>query len=389
MSSGPVKFLSVIIAFAVLLYFGIPLFGMLEEGPGTVVAENYTAKISAPLSGGIILRDEEYVEYPGGIYVDVTAVPGKHLSKGQAIAVLYSSEALWQGSVRVREIDENLRLLNEVSGGDKLAAKLKTLTTELRELPPSSDPVSAGTLAVQIDYLLKNGDNIAAIAAQLKTERAGIAYSSSGTVAAKQPGVFYDKPDGFVTYKGSPLNITTDELARLRSLNPAVGFDVAGAMVYGTTWYYAAETDNANAKALDGITPGDRGRVVPVLFDGTKNPVDLKIETVNYSEKGNAVIVFSCKTALADFLGLRFSDAKAITKEYSGLFVPRGAVKVENSKPCVYIVSGPFALRKYIDILTEEDNGYVVKIDPGDTSGLRMGDIMLIGGKDLYDGKIL
>jgi hypothetical protein len=114
----------------------------------------------------------------------------------------------------------------------------------------------------------------------------------------------------------------------------------------------------------------------------------LKIETVNY-EKDKAVIVFSCKTALADFLDLRFTDAKAITKEYSGLFVPRGAVKVENSKPCVYIVSGPFALRKYITILTEEENGYVVSIDPGDTSGLRMGDIMLIGGKDLYDGKIL
>jgi hypothetical protein len=256
MSSGPVKFLSVIIAFAVLLYFGIPLFGMLEEGPGTIVAENYTAKITAPLSGGIILRDEEYVEYPNEVYVDVTAVSGKHLSKGQAIAVLYSSEALWQGSVRVREIDENLRLLNEVTGGDKLSAKLKTLTNELRELPPERDPVRAGNLAVQIEYLLKNGNNTAAIAAELKTERNSIAYSSSGTIAARQPGIFYNNADGFVNYDKSPLNITTDELARLRTSTPTVGYSVAGAMVYGTTWYYAAETDAENAKTLDGITPG-------------------------------------------------------------------------------------------------------------------------------------
>ncbi|MDR0858226.1 MAG: hypothetical protein LBN97_04265 [Oscillospiraceae bacterium] len=388
MSSGPVKFLSVIIAIAVLLYFGIPLFAMLEEGPGTAVAENYTAMVTAPLSG-IILRDEEYIECPGDVFVDVTAVSGKHLSKGQAIAVMYNSEALWQGSVRVREIDENLRLLNEVTGGERLAAKLRDLSRELRELPSGSNAVLAAELAVQLDYLLKNGENAETIIAQLKSERAGISYMSSGSVYAKRPGVFYDKPDGFVRYASNPLNITAEELAKLRGETPDIGYSVAGAMAYGTTWYYAAETDADSAKVLESLTPGDRGRTVNVRFDGYDTPVALKIETVNYSGKDKAAVIFSCKTALADFLSERFINAKAVTKEYEGLFVPRGAVKVENSKPCVYIVSGPFAQRKYINILTEEDDGYVAEVNPSDSGGLRMGDIILIGGKDLYDGKIL
>ena len=87
---------------------------------------------------------------------------------------------------------------------------------------------------------------------------------------------------------------------------------------------------------------------------------------------------------------LRQQSADVVFNSYSGLRVPKDAVRVdENGRTGVYILEGAVARWKTIEILHDNGESYVVTLDKSSTNNLWPGDEIIVGAKDLYDGKVV
>ena len=87
---------------------------------------------------------------------------------------------------------------------------------------------------------------------------------------------------------------------------------------------------------------------------------------------------------------LRQQSADVVFASYSGLRVPKDAVRVnENGKIGVYILEGAVARWKPINILHDNGESYVAALDKSSTNNLWPGDEIIVGAKDLYNGKVV
>ena len=86
---------------------------------------------------------------------------------------------------------------------------------------------------------------------------------------------------------------------------------------------------------------------------------------------------------------LRQQSAEIVFTSYSGLRVPKSAVRVENGQTGVYILEGTLAKWKPITILHDTGESYVAALDTSSTDNLWPGDELIINAKNLYDGKVV
>ena len=114
------------------------------------------------------------------------------------------------------------------------------------------------------------------------------------------------------------------------------------------------------------------------------------VESISDIENGACVVVFSCDYALADTISMRRQSAEILKAVYSGIKVPKKAVRLdENGDECVYVVTGPRMEKKTINIIYEFEGFYLVAVDNERTDALRIGDSIIVSAKNLYDGKVV
>ena len=81
--------------------------------------------------------------------------------------------------------------------------------------------------------------------------------------------------------------------------------------------------------------------------------------------------------------------ADVVFISYSGLRVPKEAVRVQNGQVGVYVVEGNAAAWKPIVILHDNGESYVVELDKSSTDNLWPGDEIIVGARNLYEGKVV
>ena len=93
---------------------------------------------------------------------------------------------------------------------------------------------------------------------------------------------------------------------------------------------------------------------------------------------------------MQDVTLLREQSADVVFASYSGLRVPKDAVRVDESgQPGVYVLEGAAAKWKTIEILHDNGESYVVKLDKSSTDNLWPGDEVIVNAKNLYNGKVV
>ena len=107
------------------------------------------------------------------------------------------------------------------------------------------------------------------------------------------------------------------------------------------------------------------------------------------NEAGSRLLILSSDNDLQNVTLLRQQSAEVVFASYSGLRVPKSAVRVENGQTGVYILEGTLAKWKAITILHDTGESYVVEKDTSSTNNLWPGDELIINAKNLYDGKVV
>ncbi len=351
---------------------------------------------------GVILRNEILVESDNNGVLHFMIEDGNRVSKDGVIANVYSSES---ASITLSQIDRLKKQIGDIedilSFNNLDAANLELINNKINDnfnnLIRSGAYGNYNNLEENSHELLSSinrrqaamgqTDNFSAQLDSLNAELTKLTASLSnatGVIKAKESGYFLSKTDGYeTTLKTSELDkITPEFLNNLKT--ESYSKSTVGKIVSDYEWYIAAEVslnDSMNYKAGDALEIHTSVKSSPIL--------SVTVEKINISDNNSkAVIIFACSEMNTELASMRSGPMTVVSKTYTGLRVPKKALRVVDSKKGVYVVSGMQAKFVETETLYSNDDFMICKKTDND-GALKLYDQVVVKGKNLYDGKIV
>ncbi len=352
---------------------------------------------------GIIIRNEALVASSGGGVMHFVIGDGSRVAKDGVIANIYDSESASITLERIDSVNSKIDDIEEMlSYNDLEAADLDMINSKvsknLNNLIVSGANGNYDSFSEKSDELLSSYNRrqaamgeTADFSAQLeglKREKEQLSASlpaAKGTLKAERSGYFVSKADGYenVLTCDNPYSITPEYLNSIKA--QSVDENVVGKIVSDYEWYIAAEVsinESLNYKEGDSLTIYTSVKSYPKL------PVT--VSKINISEsESSAVVLFACNDMNSELASMRTGPMTVVKKEYSGLKVPRSALRVVDSKRGVYVLTGMQVKFVEVNVLFTDGEYMICEKQTSDDTVLRLYDEVIVKGKNLYDGKII
>lgn len=269
---------------------------------------------------------------------------------------MYSSSVYDQAQLD-KQISESLISLNQYvcrrdmnSAGD-LISELKGMV-----LRRSSSDADSASLQEQID----------AAERELETLQEQSA-SDTKAVTVSAPGYFSGTVDGYESV------LTVDALETMTAQDyPSIAPETPDSEAIGQAdprrHVVLRDAGAGRADAKD-VEAGD-----PVQVTFARDfyvPITMTVRRIGGNEAGYRLLVLESDEYMQNVTMLRQQSADVVFASYSGLRVPKDAVRVnENGKTGVYILEGAVARWKPINILHDNGESYVAALDKSSTNNL-------------------
>ena len=395
-----IRIMSALILTALLCYVGVYLFRSLHDPLRTAEALDMTVRESASASG-IVIRDELIVE-TSRKNLDISAAEGVRVAKGAEIAVSYGSAEAVARASRLRELElEIMRvrtLLSTLTTAEDISARDAAVRSAIYDFTWSVARRELGeldSLSLRLRSLVfANKDEMvtAEDLGALESEYWGLAFASDVDmipIVAPEAGVYTSIVDGYehLSYDGTRY-LTLENLRELMDSHEDVSDSAIGKLVASSSWYFACVMDEEPAARLKELD--DAGKPAVLEFGRYySSSVKAEVLSIGAVEDGECAVVFSCAEALVETLAMRHVAADVIYAEYSGIRVPTEALyEDEDGTMYIYTLTGLQAERKDVDIVYEAEGFYLVKSGT-QADSLRSGNKIIVGAKNLYDGKVV
>ncbi len=385
---------------AVVCYFGYYIFSAVYSPLTTAAAIEYEAGAGS-YTTGFVVRNETVVRSDYGITTMVVS-EGERVSKGQTLATGYRTSGAQERQLQIEQLENQLDQLEYASNYSAEAADQALLDAEIQgqlinlsQYVARRDMNSADDHSVSLKGLILRrmsseeenkamDDRIEALRTELDTLRS---QSSGDTMAvtADNAGYYSGTVDGYESV------LTVDSLKLMtvndfRSIETArTPDDTVGKLITGSTWYYVTVVPTIQTRD---VQVGDE---VPVTFASDfYDDLVMEVYHLGDDENDSRLLVLASDQYMQDATLLRQQSADVVFTSYKGLRVPKEAVRVnEKGDPGVYILEGSTASWKNIHILLDNGESYVVELDKSETTNLWPGDEIIVGAKNLYDGKVV
>ena len=352
---------------------------------------------------GIILRNETLVTSSGSGVMHFVVGDGNRVAKDGVIANIYDSESASITLERIDSVNGKIADIEEMlSYNDLEAADLDMINSKIKQnlnnLILSGSGGNFDSFSEKSEELLSSYNRrqaamgeTADFSAQLtalnaeKQQLSATLPSANGSLRAAQSGYFVSKADGYENLlKCDNLEAVTPEF--LNGIKAeGVDSNVVGKIVSDYEWYIAAEVtinESLNYKEGDSLT------ILTSVKSYPKLPVT--VSKINISEnESSAVVVFACNDMNSELASMRTGPMTVIKKEYSGLKVPKRALRVVDSKRGVYVISGMQVKFVGVNVLFTDGEYMICEKQTSDDTVLGLYDEVIVKGKNLYDGKII
>lgn len=384
---------------AIAAYFGYNVVSSLYAPLMTATVTPYEAG-AGYYASGFVVREEELLYSQYGTTV-LNCAEGAHVAANDTVATGYRSEDAKTRQTRIDELSGQIEQLqyawSAVSSVYDQAALDADIAGDLAQLSrylALRDMNSVSDLSPELKGLIlrRTGSDsdsgslqarISTLQAELETLEAQSAGDTSAILAGKA-GTFSAAVDGYESVL-TPERLMEMTVAEFESVQPdETDANAIGRLVTSATWYYACVVP---ASELSGVEEGDRATLT--FARDYYQPVTMRVARLGGNEAGSRLLVLSSDRALQNVTLLRQQSAEIVFTSYSGLRVPKSAVRVENGQTGVYILEGTLAKWKPIAILHDTGESYVVTLDTSSTNNLWPGDELIINAKNLYDGKVV
>ena len=412
-----ITFAMAAIAVALVIYFGFYVAKVFSEPYTTALAYTYTSNDSAE-AVGILVRQETVLPAQTGI-VDVTRSEGEKVGVGQSVAQVYRDSQAQTNQADLEALADQIQLLEYSSdgGGVDSAAKLdENILQAVTALHAASGVGDYNQLEDQVrtlkstvlkrGYVYGNGlgaEELSQKLNDLKSQYAALKQqtsSSTSSVRAPQSGVFSTLVDGYETAvtPQTVLQLTPSSLSALLAGQGKEAGGGVGKLITSTRWYFAAALPVSVAERLK------EGSTATLRFSGDfDQDIDMRVDQIGEAEGDKSVAVFSTDRYLSQTTLLRQQTAELIFNSWSGLRIPKQALRMEkstytdketgqevqNNRLGVYALLGGRAEFKTVEVVTEGDDYYVVRSTTDESDALRAGDEVIVRATELYDGQLL
>lgn len=399
---------------AVVCYFGYYILSAVYAPLTTAAAIEYEAGTGS-YTTGYVVRDEAVMRSTYGI-TNMVVSEGERVSRGQTLATGYLTDDAQQRQIEIEALEDQLEQLKyaasysaEVQDQAVLDSEIYSQLVHMSKYVARRDMNSAADRSSEIKGLIlrrmSTQEQNAAVDQRIKElngQLEQLRAESDGDVLSVQAaasGYFSGNVDGYENVL-TMAALETMTVAGFQEIQPRETPDNAvGKLISGSTWYYVTVVPTAQT---EGVKPGD---TVPVTFSSDfYEELTMKVVRLGEDENGSRLLILSCDSFMQDATLLRQQSADVVFRSYAGLRVPKEAVRVmtkaeiypgeadegdAESYVGVFILEGSTASWKTIHILHDNGESYVVELDKSSTDHLWPGDEIIVGARNLYNGKVV
>ena len=382
------KLIVILLTLTVLIYVGVYAYDTLTHPLEAVRAENSWYEESMELTG-LIIRSESVLK-GSRPYYSITAAHGKRVAAGDELGLAYDSEAALLRAERIeslrRELDLATAVLESISeekSGAERAEDARSAVLSLSADIARHDTASLLADALQLrSRIFNDGESITREERDgLKEELLLLLQTEGGgteTLLSPESGVFTPMLDGCEKLTPSMLeNLNVTLLQTLMQRQPSVDGRSYGKLVTDQTWYVAALLPEEKAATLQ---PGEELRLDFSRYRAGKPLVT--VLSISETLEGQTAVTLECSVSLRDTLSLRTVNCPLITSTVTGLRIPAAALRHDANGTYVYTSVGNVIRRAAVTLHWSDGEEALVE-----SERLHHGSEVLVGGRNLYDGK--
>lgn len=415
-----------VLCILLVVYVGRQLVNLVNSNLKTEIALAVTGEEAVELDC-YIMRDEIVLTSRTDGIMLANVDDGGRISKDREVVRVYYEESDYSVENSIRTLDKKIELLHKSAVDTAyVSADLEKMDADIGELFSNSGIYNAkndltGALSYRDDilvqmnkrWLISNPDKsytrkINQLSNEKMEYRSRLVGSSYG-ITAPESGYYFATVDGYEDIFSSEKlsGLTIDEFKKMTERSPVEYTEkVAGKIVTDYNWYIACPVKTDNAKYFDA------GKTYTVEFTYNYGAVlDMMLHTkITENNSDEAILVFSSNEMPEDFEYTRCQKVRIVHKKYSGLKVPKEAVRVVDDVKGVYVVSGTRIEFKRAEEIYSIDDYYIIDSNPdspnyekkyvrkqstNDDGGsgavsyyrsLSLYDQVIINGKNIYDG---
>ena len=362
------------------------------------------------MSNGWFFRNEVMVQGTTGDTVKHIVQGGEKVQKNAALAVVYTNASALENSQKISVLDDQIELLESAAqmitnGSDSVKIE-SMITNKIAELSSQMQQSSVSGMESSVTELRNlclrraidsvDKETLLEQAQSLTSERNYLQQqigNSSITIASPASGFFSEVVDGFES-KLTISSLDTMTASELENLDPSkittTSSDTLGKVVQDFRWYFAMSVPKEN---VEDLSVGDS---LLLRFAQVSSDIQVSVHDIRKQKNDeNALLIVSGMEITPEILSMRYQSVEVIKKIYTGIQVPKNAVRIQtdsegNSIQGVFILPDSISRFKPIEVLYETGNYYIVK--QGTTTqntGLVVGDRIIVKGRDLEDLKVV
>ncbi len=415
-SSFIVKSLRNLVLVLLFVVFISIMYNFQNKGVTTETALLSEAVFSEEIQG-VFIRRETPVTYSGNGVLSYRVEDGGKVGKNEVIADVYANDEQITRNREIAKLERELSILEKIQNPGTLESAQPTglsvnISESYRSLLYSRDMKDYDTLREEMENLIIGMSTYQIITQQvsgfnqeiidINAKLAELKAASSApieSVKSKDSAYFVSYCDGYES-ELTPDNLDKLTIGQLNSITDRKSDEpsIVGKMVDGYEWYLAGVINNS--RKLYSI-----GDYIYISFDYSDEKYDAEI--VDIRDEGNpekSIVILKCSHFNANFVEHRVQRCNLIKGEYSGLKVPREAIRFDdvetrttnaegepdgmtivNTKG-VYITKGEQVMFKKIDVIYEGTDYVLSKIHENDSSYLALYDDILMETEGEFNG---
>ncbi len=360
---------------------------------------------------GVFIRDEKVVTYSGDGVLSYNVPDGGRLGNGTVIAQVYLTDDQIKADREAEELTKELDILNKIQNpGTIESAQPSNLSVNIEETYrnliynrdicnyEAIDSLKDDFLILLSTYQIVTDSSID-FSSKISDINTKLLQLKASSVAPKEV-ITSDRSAYFVSYcDGLESQLTKDNISaltveQLKQITDTKDDspDIVGKLIDGYEWYLAGIVDNTRKE----YAVGDK---VSLQFESTSEI--FKAEIIDVRDEGDpakSIIVVSCNQFNYDLVQHRCEKVELIKGNYSGLKVPREAIRfrqqeekivdedtgitstVTKNFKGVYILEGEQVEFKKLDVIYEGSDYVLSAVHDGDESYLALYDDIMVEG---------
>lgn len=391
-----------IIAFGLIIIYSVVSFVVNHYNPVKTIPAAQVSMDDSFSTTGYFIRQEKVIDIAEGDTVEYNYSDGDKVSEGTALVTEYANEDALTISRELKNIEENIAQLETLrnvtsttTNSSQINQKIIDQMNAICEEVESGSLSRITSLASELRQLaLKSGslsndrEDIDVEIASLKTQAADLEERLSGSttdITSPCSGYFCESVDGYENIFTPDVvdDLTLSRLNELSDEKPAKTSG-KGKVVSSYVWYFAAKVSDTDAKHLT------QGNTVKIRFSQASRDVQATVSSIrDDTDTDDTLVIFRSQDMNEDLISMRKQVATVVVASYSGLKVPKSAVRMEDDKMGVYVLSNSVASYKNIEPLFEGDSYYIVEQNVTGNDSLVINDDIIVEAKDVNDKKVM